>query len=232
METNKQNTIVSSLIIFLLLIQVILSALIIKRLNDNDQTLSDIDQKLVRLAGPQQPEVLMFVEDVSVDDDPRLGTKEAPITIVEFADYECPACAQANLDMKQILSEYEEEILFVYRDFPLESIHPNAFKAAEAANCAGDQNMYWEMHDLLFVNQTALDTDSLSQYADTLGLDLTRFNDCLSNADYAEEIRHDMEDAQRYQVLSTPTFFINGQRVQGANLVALRSMIDKILENE
>ena len=137
----------STLTILLLLTQVALSAFIIQRLNNINLTAT--------AAGNQQ-DVPMFVENVSVDDDPSLGPEDAPITIVVFSDFECPFCAQAVPIVKQMLEENPGKIRFVLRDFPLEQIHPNAFKAAKAANCAGDQGKYWEMHDLLFANQQEL----------------------------------------------------------------------------
>jgi len=214
MKTERQNSITSTLIIFLLLVQVVLSVLIVRRLNNNDQTLSNIDQKISLLVEPQQPEVPIHVEGVSVDDDPWKGTEGAPVTIVEFADYQCPACAQAELNVEQLLSEYEGQILFVLRDFPLEG-HPHALKAAEAANCAGDQGKYWQMHDLLFDNQNFLDENNLRSYAASLGLEAQQFTTCLEEGKYTDEVLHDLEQGIEYQVNGTPTFFVNGYRVLG-----------------
>lgn len=117
----------------------------------------------------------------------------------------------------------------MFRDLPLDHIHPDALKAAEAANCAGDQNKYWDMHALLFANQAHLDMSNLNNYAVQLNIDLTRFNDCLGNEKYVDEIRHDVAQAQEYRVNRTPTFFINGWRVVGADPAILRATLEDSL---
>ena len=213
--------------IILLLTQVSLSAVVVLRLNK-------LEQRVLAGLSNQgaQPEVPGFVAGVSLDDDPRIGSEGAIITIVEFSDYECPFCADAASNIEIILSEYKDKILFVYRDFPLEDIHPHAFQAAEAANCAGDQGAYWEMHDLLFANQSKLDADSLRSYAAGLNLNINQFNECMDSHKYVDEIRKDIQDGQAYQVNGTPTFFINGNRVVGGSLEQLRGVINLLLANE
>lgn len=213
-------------------IQVILSALVIKRLNDLDQNIADLTITRQVNAVSNQPEPPAYVENVSIDDDLYLGTVGAPITIVEFSDYQCPFCAEIAPTVDEILAEYEGQIIFVYRDFPLENIHPNAFKAAEAANCAGEQGRYWEMYNTLFANQSVLGEVDLKRYVSILELDTQQFAECLDTGKYEAEIRHDIEQAGEYQVRSTPTFFVNGQRLIGSNPEDLRSLIDNILEKE
>lgn len=151
-----------------------------------------------------------------VDDDAFLGPDDAKVVIVEFSDYQCPACKGAEERVKQMLTEFEGKIKFVYRDFPLTSIHPFAFRAAEASECAEDQGKFWEMHDILFQNQHALDLDSINGYAQTMGLDLEQFNECMDSRKYVGEISKDREDGRVAGVNSTPTFFINGQKYVGA----------------
>jgi protein-disulfide isomerase len=226
-----QNTI-SAWLLVLIFIQIILSALIIRRLNDVDQSLADLSSINTSNIQASQSELPPYVENVSIDDDPWRGTQDAPVTIVEFSDYQCPFCAEIAPTINEILAEFDGQVLFVYRDLPLESIHPDAFKAAEAANCAGEQGKYWEMHDTLFANQSALSTDALKEYATILELDMDQFNHCLDTGQYESEIRHDMQQAGEYQAGSTPTFFVNGQRVLGANPDALRSVIQNILGEE
>jgi protein-disulfide isomerase len=133
--------------------------------------------------------------------------------------------------IETLMEKYSEDIRFVYRDFPLNS-HQNALQAAQAANCAGEQNSYWEMHNLLFSHQDRLSTEDLEGYAILLELDSQQFMECLQNNKYADEIQHDMADAQEYQVSSTPTFFINGHRVIGADLSQLEQTIDGLLGNQ
>jgi protein-disulfide isomerase len=155
--------------------------------------------------------------DVSVDDDPALGPEDAPVTIVEFADFQCPYCATFNTQtLPQILSNYGDRVRFVYRDFPLTSLHANALKAAEASECADDQGAYWKYHDLLFQNQSALDDASLKGYAASLGLDTATFDDCLDSDKQQSEIQKDFQDGNTAGVQGTPSFFVNGMPLVGA----------------
>ncbi len=152
--------------------------------------------------------------DVSVDDDPVLGAKDAKVTIIEFSDFECPYCRRVQPTLKRLLKEYEGQVRLVFRDFPL-SFHKNAQKAAEAAQCAGDQDKFWPYHDKLF-EQTALAVDDLKKYASEMSLDMDQFNACLDNGKYAQEVVKDMQDGQAVGVNSTPSFFVNGQPLSGA----------------
>ncbi len=152
---------------------------------------------------------------VSSDDDPSIGPDNAPITVIEFSDYQCPYCERAEPTVKQILSKYKDKVKFVYRDFPL-GFHPYAQKAAEASECADEQKKFWEYHDILFKNQNALDIESLKKYAKELKLDESKFNKCLDSGKYASETQKDFEDGQKAGVSGTPTFFINGIKVVGA----------------
>jgi protein-disulfide isomerase len=114
------------------------------------------------------------------------------------------------------MQTYGDKIRFVYRDFPLTSLHQYAEKAAEASECADDQGKFWEYHDLLFANQSALDVDSLKSYAAQLGLDTAKFNDCLDSGKQTAEVQKDAQDAKSYGATGTPAFFINGVLVSGA----------------
>jgi len=155
---------------------------------------------------------------VSVDDDAVLGNKDAPVTMVEFSDYECPFCGRHFTETyPQIKKDYIDtgKAKLVFRDFPL-SFHQNAQKAAEAAECAGEQGKYYEMHDKLYSNQQALDIASLKIYAQQIGLNTAKFNDCLDSGKMAAEIKKDQTDGQSYGVQGTPAFFINGKLVSGA----------------
>jgi protein-disulfide isomerase len=152
-----------------------------------------------------------------VDDDPAQGPEDAAVTVIEFSDFQCPYCARFYSEtLTQIIENYGDRIRFVYRDFPLTSLHANALKAAEASECADDQGKYWEYHDLLFQNQAALDVDSLKSYATSLGLDTAAFNECLDSDTHKDEVRKDLEDGVAAGVQGTPAFFINGQLVSGA----------------
>jgi protein-disulfide isomerase len=156
--------------------------------------------------------------DVSADDDPAKGDKNAPVTIIEFSDFECPFCGRwFTQTYPQLKSEYIDtgKVRLVYRDFPL-GFHPNAQKAAEAAECADEQGKFWEMHDKIFANQQAIAVANLKQYAKDLGLDSSKFDSCLDSDKYASEVQKDYQDGTAAGVSGTPSFFINGQLVVGA----------------
>jgi protein-disulfide isomerase len=170
---------------------------------------------------------------IPTDGFPSLGPADAPITIVEFSDFQCPYCRAWHQQTYQpLLDAYPGKIRIVYRDFPLTSIHPNAFPAAEAAQCANEQNDFWPYHDKLFNGET-LGDDVYRQYAQELNLDMTKFEACLTNHTYREAIQADSDFAVNLGVNSTPTFFINGLAVIGAQpLSAFTQIIDKELAGE
>jgi protein-disulfide isomerase len=156
--------------------------------------------------------------DVQVDDDPALGDANAPVTIIEFSDYECPYCSRFHQEtFGRLMDTYGDQIQFIYRDFPLISIHPEAFPAAEAANCAGEQGMYWEYHDKLFTGGSqSLGREAYDRYAKEIGLDIKAFAECFASNKYQAEVQADYDYALNLGVRSTPTFFINGIAVVGA----------------
>ncbi len=170
---------------------------------------------------------------IPTDGFPSIGPADAPITVVEFADYECPFCRQWDQQTYQpLMAAYPGKIRLVYRDFPLTSIHPDAMPAAEAAQCAGEQNAYWPYHDKLFASDQLGDA-VYQQYAQELNLDMTKFNDCLSTHKYQQAIQDDSTFALNLGVNSTPTFFINGLAVIGAQpLDVFKQVIDKELAGQ
>jgi len=153
-----------------------------------------------------------------VDDDPMLGDQNAKLTIVEFSDYQCPFCARVEPTVKQIIDEYvtSGKVRFVYRDFPLTSIHQYAQISAEASECADEQSKFWEYHDVLFENQASLEKDSLKKYANDLGLDSGKFNECLDSGKYKSEVNKDSQDAQKVGGQGTPYFLVGEIPVSGA----------------
>lgn len=174
-----------------------------------------------------------FVSGVSPDDDPSLGPATAPVTIVEFSDFQCPFCARSAPVLKELLSKYPDQVRLVYRDFPIETIHSNAIDAALAAECADEQGAFWNMHDALFADQDALDIASLEEHARQIGLDMPKFTECLSTQRYLDEVRQDMADGRSYGVGGTPTFFINGYRLVGAHdLSVFEQQIEQALSNK
>lgn len=166
---------------------------------------------------------------VSLDDDPSWGPKDAPVTIVEFSDFQCPFCERFFQEtLPQIKQTYGDKIHFVYRDFPLPAqIHPQAYEAALAADCANEQGKYWQYHDLLFNHQDKLQEADLVSQAGTLGMNTDQFSQCVKSQKYAAEIQHDLQDGDNYGVTGTPTFFINGRRLVGAQaFVSFQKIID------
>ncbi len=170
---------------------------------------------------------------IPVDGYPSLGPANAPITLVEFADFQCPYCRQwEQATYQPLLAAYPGKIRIVYRDLPLTSIHPNAMPAAEAAQCANEQGKFWPFHDKLFSSETLSD-DVYKQYAQDLQLDMTKFNACLTNHTYAKAIQADSDFAVNLGVNSTPTFFVNGLAIIGAQpLAQFTSLIDKELAGQ
>jgi protein-disulfide isomerase len=145
----------------------------------------------------------------------RGGGAKAPVTIVEFSDYQCPFCSRAEGTVDQVMKTYGDKVRLVYRDFPL-PMHPQARPAAEAANCANAQGKFWEYHAKLFANQSALGEDKLKEYAKDLGLDPAKFDQCLATKPFKGAIDKDIADASKVGVTGTPAFFINGRMLSGA----------------
>jgi protein-disulfide isomerase len=147
---------------------------------------------------------------------PTVGSATAPVTFVEFSDYQCPFCGRVEPTIRRLRATYGDKIRFVWKDFPLTQIHPMAFKAGEAAHCAGDQGKYWELHDVLFSNQQELQPADLKRHAASLGLNADAFNQCLDSSKYSERVRDGVSEGSDLGVNSTPTIFINGRRLAGA----------------
>ncbi len=173
-----------------------------------------------------------------------LGEIDAPVTIVEFSDYQCPFCQRYSLTVFPVLKrEYIDtgKIRYVFRDFPLSSIHQEAGKAHESARCAGEFNQYWEMHDALFQNQKDLTVPSLKQYAANIGLDPTTFEACLDSGKYQADIQQDVDDGGAAGIRGTPSFFIGksgpgdsitGTIVRGAQPLAnFQTIIEQLLND-
>lgn len=167
-----------------------------------------------------------------LDDDAVKGDPKAPVTIVEFSDYECPFCGRFyQQTFLQINEKYIKtgKVKFVYRDFPL-SFHTQAQKAAEAAECAGEQGKYYEMHDLLFTKGVQEGVTGFKQYAKEIGLDTTKFNSCLDSGQMASEVKKDMADGAAAGIQGTPGFFVNGVVISGAQpFEAFQQVIDAAL---
>lgn len=168
--------------------------------------------------------------DLVKKDSQVLGRRDAKVTIVEFSDYQCPACGAAHPIIKEVIKEYGDKILFVYRHFPIVTAHPRAIDAAQTAEAAGEQGKYWEYHDLLFANQEKLEDEDLLGYAKKLNLDLSKFKDSWKSGKFKDKVTTDMNEGGKFGVTATPTFFINGQKHQGVlQLNQFKSLIDSEL---
>ncbi|NWG33351.1 MAG: DsbA family protein [Chloroflexi bacterium] len=179
----------------------------------------------------QSPQFIRY--EVAVEGFPSIGPKDAPITILEFSDYQCPYCRRWHEQVYQpLLNAYPGKIRLVYRHLPLTSIHPDAFSAAEAAMCAGEQNAYWQFHEKLF-SRSELGAVVYEQYARELGLNMTSFETCITERKYQEAVQADLDFAIDLGVRSTPTFFINGLAIVGAQpLSVFKQVIDRELAGE
>ncbi|HEU4402499.1 MAG TPA: thioredoxin domain-containing protein [Candidatus Polarisedimenticolia bacterium] len=153
--------------------------------------------------------------DVSLDDDAAKGPAKAPVTIVEFSDYQCPYCSRAETTVQDVLKKYGDKVRLVYRDYPL-PFHQNAHTAAEASECAKEQGKFWEMHGAMFANQQKLAAADLVEAAGGIGIDKEKFKTCLDSGKFKAEVDKDMQDGNKYGVTGTPTFFINGIKIVGA----------------
>jgi protein-disulfide isomerase len=154
-------------------------------------------------------------EVVVAPTDPIKGPVGAPITIVEYSDYQCPFCARVNPTLDRVMQTYGDKVKIVFKDFPLPN-HPEAPKASEAAHCAGEQGKYWELHDRLFANQQGLQVPQIKQYATALDLDMNAFNQCLDSGKHASRVAENMKEGEALGVQSTPTLYVNGRPVVGA----------------
>jgi protein-disulfide isomerase len=174
-------------------------------------------QLIQKLRAENQIAVLLQAPRVSVASagHPSIGGRSAPVTIVEFSDFQCPFCRAAENSLKQVRQKYGDQVRLVYMDFPL-GFHPHAMDAARAARCAADQDKFWQFHDALFLDQKKLDPDNLQQTAAKLGLDRAKFDACFTNDKQNAGIRQDMAEGNSLGVTGTPTFFINGRELVGA----------------
>lgn len=162
-----------------------------------------------------------------------LGAEHAPVTVVEYGDFECPNCKQAAPALKLLLERFTGRVRLIFRHFPLEEVHPHALAAAEATECAAGQGRFWEMHDLLFANQEHLKLAHLHSYAERLRLDMARYTAEMDDHVYLQRIREHMGGAHRSGVRGTPALFVNG-RLQDVSfgMRALFDVVESILHHQ
>ena len=214
------ENLVSVLTLLILCVQVILLALLSIKVGRLEKIFSNLS------GGNAPPSVPIVIERTPDERGQVIGPNDAEVTIVEFSDFECPYCADAVATINEILERYPQ-VRFVYRHFPLTGIHSNAFGAAEATECAGEQGKFWEMHDTLFANQIDLGEKGRQTYAVVLGLNMDQFNDCITRGRMRTAIEQDIADGEKYGVNSTPTFFVNNLML--ASLSDLEAAVQKAL---
>ena len=169
---------------------------------------------------------------VATDDDPFVGAENPEITIVQFAEYQCPYCGMVNQEIDKVMAAYPNKVKMIFRDFPL-SFHEDAVPAAIAANCAGEQDKYWDMYEILMANQSALKEAQLVSYASSLSLDMEKWNTCRQDPKQKEEVNTDLEDGMRAGVNGTPAFFVNGIKLSGGfQFEQFKEIIDRELQNK
>jgi len=156
------------------------------------------------------------------------GAEHAPVIVVEYGDFECPNCRQAQSAVQLLLERFAERARFAFRHFPLEDVHPHALAAAQAAECAGGQGQFWGMHDLLFANQAHLGPKDLHRYADRLGLDMARYTAEMGDQVYLQRVREHVQSGMASGVRGTPGFFVNGRIVDVS--FGLRALFDRVEE--
>ncbi len=165
--------------------------------------------------------------DVAIAGAPMRGSPDAPVTIVEFSDFECPFCKQASATMAAVMAKYPGKVRFVYRDLPLENIHPLARGAALAGRCAHEGGKFWEYHDVLFAQSPKLAPDDLRRYAIQVGLDAGKFDACLAGRANETALQKDIDEGNTLGITGTPVFYINGRLVRGAQRIdAFARVID------
>ena len=170
------------------------------------------------------------VYDLKIGKSPVRGPADAPVTIVEFSDFQCPFCSQASGLIDQVLKAYPKDVKFVYKNYPL-PFHPHAMPAAKAAVAAGEQGKFYEMHDKIFANQRNLSEDFYVKAAGEIGLDVDKFKKDMASPEVQAQINADMKEAQS-SVRGTPTIFINGKKPQGRSFDLYKSIIDGILKEK
>ena len=201
------------------------------------QTISVVAQLTPGAQGTPAAQATPKPVTIDVGDNPAKGPADAKVTIVEFSDFQCPYCSRFTTEtLPQILSNYGDKVRFVFMNFPLPSIHENAQKAAEAGECANEQGAFWQFHDIMFQNQSALTVDNLKSYAAQLNLDTAKFNECLDSGKMASAVEADMTAAEKAATdagltrFGTPAFFINGNSLSGAQPYAnFKAAIDAAL---
>jgi protein-disulfide isomerase len=199
---------------------VLLGVTLSKSNGGDDKTGNKVAQNNNQAAQPANPSATADpkVTDVSkvTKNDHIRGNLNSPVVMIEYSDFQCPYCQMLDPTLKKLVEDYKGKVVWVYRHFPLESLHPFAKKSAEASECADEQGKFWEYADKLYENQTSFSDTYFSQLAGTLGLDQTKFDNCLSSNKYASKVDANASEAAKAGITGTPGVFVNDQFVRGA----------------
>ena len=187
------------------------------------------EELIAKLRAENQVKVMLEAPQIASAGHPTAGSKDAPVTIIEFSDFQCPYCRAAQNSLRQVREKYGDKVKLVYMDFPL-GFHPHAMDAARAAQCASDQDKFWQYHDALFANQVKLNPPDLKATAAKLGLNTKQFDACFDKGKHDAAIRNDLAQGKSLGVTGTPTFFINGRELVGAQpLTKFSEIVDQEL---
>lgn len=222
----------TSLIIISLGLSIASLVISFKSLSQKENGLNGNAQAAIGQNLPAANNNVADVQTFNINQDNHIrGNFNAPITLVEFSDFECPFCGKHYPTLKKILSDYQDKVRLVYKHFPL-PFHSNSQKAAEASECASEQGKFWEYHDKLFDNQsTGFSVDNFKQWAKDLNLDSAKFNSCLDSGKYASLVKADLKEGEQKGVNGTPSTFVNGQLVSGAQpYETFKQIIDNLLK--
>jgi protein-disulfide isomerase len=193
-------------------------------------TIQENQEKILKFLQPRKPAVdYNKVHNIPTGNSPTRGNKNAPVTIVEFSDFQCPYCAGLQPTLKEVLKAYPKEVKLVYKHFPL-SFHKQARNAVKASLAAGEQGKFWEMHDVIFENYNKLSEEKFKEFAAQLGLNVKQFMADYNSNKYDQQIQQDIGIANNVGVRGTPTFFVNGKRMGRRSFNDFKETIDKILK--
>ena len=195
--------------------------------------LSDIEKKISTPAVPTRPTTIDYnkIYTIPIGNSAIKGDKNAPVTIFEFSDFQCPYCSTLQPTLRDVLKTYPKEVKLVYKHFPL-SFHAQARNAVKATEAAREQGKFWEMHDMIFENYTALNDDKFKEFAKKLGLDIKKFEADYNSSKYDQLIQQDLTIARDIGVAGTPTLFINGKRMTRRSFEDFKEAIDEILKKK
>jgi len=204
-------------------------------LNTQQEILKRLDaiEKRLSTAAPQAPPPIDYnkVYEIPIGNSPTKGDKNAPVTIIEFSDFQCPYCARLQPTLKDVLNAYPKDVRLVFKQYPL-PFHPQARNAAKASMAAGEQGKFWEMHDMIFENFNQLNEEKFSEFAQKISLDVKKFQADYNSNKYDQLIQQDINTGRSANVTGTPTLFINGKRMVQRSFNDFKDAIDNILKTK